>query len=415
MSSDMEMTAKEAITVSRAFATFLSALNSAAAFQPGSAVLPRQATHFVARTRSSRHSQMVAAKSVASKANECDMDGAECVGDRSDSGISYRKQFEDLFSRQLDPKKPVAKPSPKAQASEPSAVKVLFSDVYGTRMTRTFFNRVWTKRDIGRAIFFGVVHGAALFAPFYFTWRMFAIQFLIYVASGMGITYSYHRQLSHKSFQSPKWFEYLGACCGMMAMQGAPLDWASEHRYHHLHTETPLDPHSIYEGFWWSHMGWLLDSKKKEERCGDMCNAKDLLKQRFYTFTSKHYKKFVIAHFALAYALGGVSGFVWRCFFVALLYHVTWFVNSASHVWGRQEYRTGDQSRNNWWVGFLAFGEGWHNNHHAFEFSARHGLRQHQFDITWIVIRLFQRLGLVTNVKLPTERARARLRLQDTA
>ena len=87
----------------------------------------------------------------------------------------------------------------------------------------------------------------------------------------------------------------------------------------------------------------------------------------------------------LVYALGGVAGIAWRCFFLSLLYHVTWFVNSASHLWGRQEYQTGDQSRNNWWVGFLAFGEGWHNNHHAFEYSARHGLRPRQFDITWQV------------------------------
>ena len=89
----------------------------------------------------------------------------------------------------------------------------------------------------------------------------------------------------------------------------------------------------------------------------------------------------------------------------------TWFVNSASHVWGRQEYATGDASRNNWWVGFLAFGEGWHNNHHAFEYSARHGLRTRQFDITWMIISLLRKVGLVTNVKLPSEAAKARLAL----
>lgn len=329
----------------------------------------------------------------------------ECVGNRGDSGVSYATQFNDIFSKPLQPNTPLAKPSLKAQALEPTAIKVPFSNVYGTRMTRAFFGRVWTKRDIGRLLFFAIVHVAGALAPFYFSWRMFTVQFLLYVVSGMGITYSYHRQLAHKSFKSPKWLEYLGASCGMMAMQGAPLDWASEHRYHHLHTETPLDPHSIYEGFYWSHVGWLLDSKKKEERCGDMSNAKDMQRQPFYMFTSKHYKQLVIAHWAVVCAIGGMAGFVWRCFFVSLLYHVTWFVNSASHVWGKQEYRTGDQSRNNWWVGFLAFGEGWHNNHHAFEYSARHGLRPHQFDITWILIRCLQRIGLVTNVKLPDRKS----------
>ena len=91
------------------------------------------------------------------------------------------------------------------------------------------------------------------------------------------------------------------------------------------------------------------------------------------------------------------------------VWHITWFVNSASHVWGNQEFATGDHSRNNWWVGLLAFGEGWHNNHHAFDFSARHGLRAKQFDMTWLIVRALQGLGLATKVRLPTERAMQRL------
>lgn len=91
------------------------------------------------------------------------------------------------------------------------------------------------------------------------------------------------------------------------------------------------------------------------------------------------------------------------------MYHITWAVNSASHLWGNQTYKTGDLSRNNWLVGLIAWGEGWHNNHHAFEWSARHGLEDWQFDITWMVINTFQKLGLATNVKLPTERQKARL------
>jgi stearoyl-CoA desaturase (delta-9 desaturase) len=335
----------------------------------------------------------------------------EYVGNREDSGVSYREQWKDIFSKPLDPSKPVAKPSPYAQMKEPTAKKVPFSDVYGTKMVRAF-RRYWTKRDKGRAIFFALVHGLGALAPFYFSWRMLAINFIIYCFSGLGITYSYHRQLAHKSFKSPKWFEYLWAFFGMMGMQGAPLDWASEHRYHHLHTETPLDPHSIYEGFYFSHMGWLLDSEKKEERCHDMSNAKDMSKQKFYQFTSKYYKLFVLAHWAVFYAVGGMAGLAWRALFVAYQYHVTWFVNSAAHVWGNQEYRTGDQSRNNWWVGLLAFGEGWHNNHHAFEYSARHGLRKHQLDTTWMLISLFKRMGLVSNVKLPTEKNKDRLRIK---
>merc|ERR1719440_1894741 len=111
------------------------------------------------------------------------------------------------------------------------------------------------------------------------------------------------------------------------------------------------------------------------------------------------------------FLVGGLPFFCWRMAGIALLYHVTWFVNSAAHLWGRQEYATGDQSRNNWWVGWLAFGEGWHNNHHAFEYSARHGLRPRQFDITYAIINLLRRVGLVHSVKLPTAAARQRLAL----
>merc|ERR1712174_83734 len=117
----------------------------------------------------------------------------------------------------------------------------------------------------------------------------------------------------------------------------------------------------------------------------------------------------VFAHFGMMLAIGGLPLLCWRALGVALLYHVTWFVNSAAHLWGKQDYATGDQSRNNWWVGLLAFGEGWHNNHHAFEYSAKHGLKWWQFDLTWIIIRSLQLVGLAWKVKLPTEAAKAKL------
>merc|ERR1712087_160494 len=194
--------------------------------------------------------------------------------------------------------------------------------------------------------------------------------------------------------------------------QGGPLEWVSDHRYHHLHTETPLDPHSSYEGFYWSHIGWMLDAEVYNQRCSDRRNVADLEKQPFYRHLQKQYIWHVVAHFGMVFAVGGLPLLCWRALGVALLYHVTWFVNSAAHLWGKQEYATGDQSRNNWWVGFLAFGEGWHNNHHAFEYSARHGLGKGQFDITWILISLLKRVGLISAVKLPIEAAKRRLALK---
>ena len=274
----------------------------------------------------------------------------ECVGDRSEAGTSYSAQYEDLFSAaaelQWKTSKPVPKPSNAAQAQVKGSVRVPFSNVYGTLM-RGARSRAWTETDIGRTIWFTIAHtlGCLAFLPRFFSWRMLAIQFLVYCASGMGITYSYHRQLAHKSFKSPKWLEYLASVCGMMAFQGSPYEWVSDHRYHHLHTETPLDPHSSYEGFYWSHLGWMLDSHVYKQRCGDQSNAADLYAQPWYRWTHKNYMTIMAFHWTAVYALGGVAGLVWRAFFTALLYHVTWFVNSASHLWGRQEYKTGDQSR----------------------------------------------------------------------
>lgn len=338
----------------------------------------------------------------------------ECVGDRTVVGVSYRQQFDELFSRPLETGTPVSKPSNRAQQLESNARRVPFSNVFGTLMrSPNPAKRTWTATDMGRGIFFTVSHVLGLLALVrFFSWQQMLAWFPVYVISGMGITYSYHRQLAHRSFKSPKWLEYSAAYCGMLAVQGSPIDWVSDHRYHHLHTETPLDPHSSYEGFYWSHLGWMLDSDVYLQRCGDQRNVADLRKQAFYRHTHKRYGEHLLLHLGLCYAVGGFAGICWRFFYLSLLYHVTWFVNSAAHLWGRQEYRTGDQSRNNWWVGFLAFGEGWHNNHHAFEYSARHGLRTRQFDVTWLVIRAFQRFGLVWQVKLPTEAAKQRLRLE---
>ena len=146
-----------------------------------------------------------------------------------------------------------------------------------------------------------------------------------------------------------------------------------------------------------------------QARCSDRSNTADLQQQPFYRWCQQYYMPFIFSHYGLMWAIGGLPALCWRCFATAFLYHVTWFVNSASHCWGKQDYATGDQSRNNWWVGWLAFGEGWHNNHHAFEYSARHGLGKRQFDITWYIIRFFEKLGLVSNVKLPTDAAKRRL------
>ena len=143
-------------------------------------------------------------------------------------------------------------------------------------------------------------------------------------------------------------------------------------------------------------------------------NTSEMDKDPFYTFIAKTYPWHIVGMFAGLFLLGGLPAVIWGgALRVCWVYHITWFVNSASHVWGWQDYDTGDLSRNNWWVSLLAFGEGWHNNHHAFEFSARHGLKWWQLDATWLLIWGLARLGLVKNIKLPSEKQKARLACQE--
>lgn len=333
------------------------------------------------------------------------------------AGMSYDAQYDDIFSKPLNLRKITPKPDPEAQAQVDGARKVPFSSVFSKPRSRLFFNREFTAKDKGYVAYMTLVHLGALAAPFFFSWTHVAEFFVMYFITGcLGITLSFHRQLTHRSFTTPKWLERVFAYCGVMSVQGDPLEWVSCHRYHHLHCETPLDPHSVYEGFWWSHMGWLLDDSATQTRVCDTSNASDIAKDPFYAHLREHYTWHVVGMFAAIFALGGWGSLLWAgCLRTVWVYHITWFVNSASHVWGSQTYNTGDQSRNNWWVGLLAFGEGWHNNHHAFEFSARHGLEDSQWDMTWQVVRLLGWLGLATNIKLPTETQKERLRIPDAA
>eukprot|EP00798_Chlamydomonas_sp_ICE-L_P012766 gene12766-16017_t len=325
--------------------------------------------------------------------------------------MSYSKQYDILFEEPLETKKPIPKPSKEAQDAEPGVKPVAFSDVKSKGKRNLWFNRKFNSTDKGFAAFIVALHGLCFLAPATFSWPMVGLFFGMYFITGcLGITLSYHRQLSHKSFSTPKWLEYTLAYCGVLSAQGDPMEWVSSHRYHHLHTDTPLDPHSPYEGLWWSHAGWLLDNEATLERVSNRTNAADLAAQPFYQHLSKYWLHHVVGSIAVLFAVGGLPALIWGGVVrMVWVWHVTWMVNSATHVWGKQEYNTGDLSRNNWWVGVLAFGEGWHNNHHAFEFSARHGLQWWQVDVTWMVIKTLKFFGLADSVKLPTESQKARL------
>ncbi|KAM5587850.1 palmitoyl-monogalactosyldiacylglycerol delta-7 desaturase, chloroplastic [Rosa sericea] len=272
-----------------------------------------------------------------------------------------------------------------------------------------FWGREWNLQDVATTSGLVLVHCLCLLAPFHFTWGAFCVfHFLVYV-TGLGITLSYHRNLAHKSFKLPKWLEYLFAYFGVLSLQGSPIAWVSTHRYHHQFTDTEKDTHSPLKGFWFSHMGWILDSNSRFGKYGGLKNVGDLKRQPFYVFLHCTYPLHSLLLGALLYLLGGLPFFIWGMGVrVVYVLHATLLVNSVGHMWGKQVWKTGDLSRNNWLLGFLVLGEGWHNNHHAFEFSARQGLEWWQIDFTWYVIRLLQAIGLARDVKSPTETQKQR-------
>ncbi|GAB4820733.1 hypothetical protein N2152v2_007779 [Parachlorella kessleri] len=328
---------------------------------------------------------------------------------------SYSQEYDDIFAKPLNTKKIVPKPSRLAQQAEPGAGSIFLSNVPTVKKHAWFLDREWDAVDRGYGLFMLGVHGVALLAPFTFSWPMFFLFMGTYFVTGcLGITCGYHRLLAHRSFKCPKWVEHILAYCGVLAVQGSPQEWASTHRYHHLHCDTPLDPHSPYEGFWWCHMGWILDHKTTLTRVGDRSNVRDIMQDPWYQHFEKHYIWHVVGMYVALFALGGLPALVWGGALRTIwVYHITWFVNSATHCWGYQDYNTGDLSKNNWWVGILAWGEGWHNNHHAFEFSARHGLEDWQIDVTWGVIKTLEKWGLAWDIKLPTPTQKARLAFPD--
>ena len=250
--------------------------------------------------------------------------------------------------------------------------------------------------------FFAVLHIGALLAliPGTFNWRAVGVAFVLYwVTGGLGITLGFHRLVTHRSFQTPKWLEYFLALCGTLACQGGPFEWIGMHRIHHLHSDQDLDPHDSNKGFWWSHLGWMIHHAPAQDELSRY--IKDISDDPVYQFYQKNMIGIQVALGVLLLLLGGWSFVIWGIFVrVVVVYHCTWLVNSATHKFCYRRHESGDNSTNCWWVALLVFGEGWHNNHHAFQYSARHGLRWWEFDLTWLTVCLLQTLGLATNVKL---------------
>jgi fatty-acid desaturase len=254
----------------------------------------------------------------------------------------------------------------------------------------------------GNGIFLVVAHLGAVAALFFWSWpAVISAIGLYWVAGSLGIGMGFHRLLTHRGYKVPNLVEYFLVTCGSLAVEGGPIQWVATHRMHHAHTDRVGDPHTPRDGGWWAHIGWIVRGTAQDHDDATIARyAPDLIKDRYYVFLSRYrYAPLMVLGIALL-VLGGWSVMLWGVFLrLTLALHATWLVNSATHLWGKTRFQTGDDSRNSWWVALLTFGEGWHNNHHAYPTSARHGLRWYEIDVNWLGIRALQLVGLAYGIK----------------
>jgi fatty-acid desaturase len=271
-----------------------------------------------------------------------------------------------------------------------------------------------------------VVHVLAFaLAPWYFSWTGFAVGVAsAYVIAPLGINLGYHRLLTHRSLVVPKWLEHTLVGIALLSLEGPPIQWVAVHRLHHRWSDTDQDPHSPIRSFLWGHMGWLFVNWRHQ--LAATTYARDVSRDAFYRWLQVGLRWFAIyvAHVVLFWAaavLGGwlishdmtsalhtgASVVVWGVLVRQVyVWHVTWSINSATHRWGYRTYETDDGSRNNWLLGLLGAGEGWHNNHHHDQASASNWHRPWELDYTYVLIRLLEALGLAHDVKRPRHRRR---------
>ena len=248
------------------------------------------------------------------------------------------------------------------------------------------------------------IHLAAIAALWHTTWGAVGVCFLLHwVCGGLGICVGYHRLLTHRSFRCPRALEYTLAVLGSLSLNGGPIEWVTHHRQHHQYPDQEGDPHNARQSFWWSHVFWIFwDRPPDVWRKLNERYVPDLLRVPFYGFLGRMFPWLAVLLALLLYVLGGWPFVVWGVFVrLVLSYHCTFLVNSASHGFGYQSFSTNDLSTNCWWVALLSYGEGWHNNHHAFPTSARHGLKTWELDPTYWFIRLLSAVGLAWDLRFP--------------
>lgn len=281
-------------------------------------------------------------------------------------------------------------------------------------------------------IVFHVAAPIMLVAYFSYLWSWWGLLFVPignYIFTSMGIGAGYHRLLTHRGFQCPKWFEYTLALLGVCSFQDSPARWVLVHRVHHQHSDHQPDPHTPKVSVFWSHMGWLfIDNRELSSANAYDKYVRDIMRDPLYMWLQRGLN-WVLVYAVHAVAIGamgllvgllatGTSAGMWQYgaqwFFWGVIvrtiftWHVTWGINSAAHMWGYRNYETREDSRNNWLFAILTNGEGWHNNHHADPRSAQHGHRWWEFDVTYITLNLLEKVGLIKGLVRPNEAALSR-------
>jgi stearoyl-CoA desaturase (delta-9 desaturase) len=249
---------------------------------------------------------------------------------------------------------------------------------------------------------FVAVHLAALIGVFLVpvTWPAILAFFLSYYVRMFGITGGFHRYFSHRTFKAGRITQFVLAWIGTSSAQKGPLWWAAHHRHHHRYSDLKEDIHSPkQDGFWWSHVGWIMSPKYEGTRwelIQDLAKYPELL-----WLDRNHVLPSVVLGFGL-YFLGGWSVFVWGYLVsTVVLWHATFTINSLSHVYGSRRYESNDTSRNNPWLAFLTMGEGWHNNHHTYQSSTRQGFFWWEIDLTYYILKALSWVGIVRELREP--------------
>ena len=270
------------------------------------------------------------------------------------------------------------------------------------------------RTDWVSAIPFLLVHLAPLGAFFVtVTWQDWVLCGVLYFTRMFCITAGYHRYFSHRSYKMGRTAQFLMAFGGTTAVQKGPLWWASHHRVHHRYTDLDGDVHSPRDGFWWSHVGWILSTEYKDT---DLDGIKDFAAYPELRWLEKYNWVGPWALAIASFVLFGWGGLLIGFFLsTVLLWHGTFLVNSMAHVMGRRRYATPDTSRNSFVIALITGGEGWHNNHHYLPASVRQGFRWWEYDPTWYVLKLMAVLHIATDLKNPPSRLLDQARVRDGA